>query len=213
VSFLSIILTARTFVETFNIEFIDAFFQVLYGTDVGKGWIGMLAINTILLGLISYGNIRNRHFSAYAAMVLVAGLAGCYARARHVSILDPVGGGLSQLAHVLGVVVWLGLLVMFAYFSTERVNWKKVLTWFKPLSILCMMVIIVSGIAVMFVVSSDYVNSWVLPYSQALLVKHLLMIPLLLIAFLNGFLYRVKIRKETDSDPRSWLKAVCHAYD
>ena len=36
----------------------------------------------------------------------------------------------------------------------------------------------------------DYANSWMLPYGQALLIKHLLIIPLLAYAFINSVLIR-----------------------
>jgi putative copper resistance protein D len=134
-------------------------------------------------------------------------MAVCYSRTRHASTLDPVWGFFSQSLHVLAVAVWLGLLLLFAWFAGERVNWKSVLKWFTPLSISCMAIIIAAGIMIMFKVSSEYVSAWVLPYGQALLLKHLLMIPLLMIAFLNGFLYYYKLKKDPSFDPRSWFKA------
>lgn len=39
----------------------------------------------------------------------------------------------------------------------------------------------------------DYVSSWMLPYGQALLVKHIIFIPLLVFAGINGLLIRKQI--------------------
>jgi putative copper resistance protein D len=129
----------------------------------------------------------------------------CYARSRHVSALDPAAGFLAQAAHVLAVFAWMGLLLIFAWFSREEVQWKNVLSWFSPLAVLCMVGIVVSGLSVMGFVAPEYVYSWVLPYGQALLIKHLLLLPLMALAFLNGFLHPYRLRKNADLKP--WFKA------
>ena len=41
----------------------------------------------------------------------------------------------------------------------------------------------------------DYPNSWMLPYGQALLIKHLLIIPLLVYAVINSILMKKKLDK------------------
>jgi putative copper export protein len=42
----------------------------------------------------------------------------------------------------------------------------------------------------------DYMNSWMLPYGQALLIKHLLIIPLIIYAFINSVFIRRELKKE-----------------
>ncbi|WP_369425900.1 hypothetical protein [Cytobacillus pseudoceanisediminis] len=70
-----------------------------------------------------------------------------------------------------------------------------------------LMILLISGFALMFYVvePKDYVNSWVLPYGQMLLLKHLSIIPLLVFAFLNGVLTRKSLRVSS-FDPRPWIK-------
>ena len=53
----------------------------------------------------------------------------------------------------------------------------------------------------------DYANAWMLPYGQALLIKHLLIIPLLAYAFINSILIRKKIKNNDSFNPRPWTKA------
>ena len=53
---------------------------------------------------------------------------------------------------------------------------------------------------------NEYVNSWTVPYGQALLVKHLSIIPILFFAFINGFLIRHKLKRQEKINPIPWLK-------
>ena len=50
----------------------------------------------------------------------------------------------------------------------------------------------------------DYPNSWMLPYGQALLIKHLLIIPLFVYAMINGLLIKKKIKKDIHFNPKPW---------
>jgi putative copper resistance protein D len=50
----------------------------------------------------------------------------------------------------------------------------------------------------------DYVSSWMLPYGQALLIKHLLIIPLLILALINGVL----MKKESINPSPSIIKWI-----
>ena len=52
----------------------------------------------------------------------------------------------------------------------------------------------------------DYTNSWMIPYGQTLLIKHLLIIPLLVYATINSLLIKKKLIKEVDFDPRPWTR-------
>ncbi|TXK89880.1 hypothetical protein FVE24_14620 [Parageobacillus sp. SY1] len=53
---------------------------------------------------------------------------------------------------------------------------------------------------------SDYINSWVLPYGQMLLLKHISIIPLLAFALINGILLR-RLSAQPNLNIRAWLKA------
>jgi copper resistance protein D len=205
-AFLSILFIANTFSTRFHLDFMTSFLQVLYGTNAGLGWIGILAANTLLIGLITFRDPTRERFTAHTVAMLVVMMLVSYAYARHVSSLDPVWGFFSQSIHVLGVAVWLGLLLMFGWFSGEHVTWQNVLKWFTPLSLSCLTAILVAGFFVMGYVAPEYVQSWILTYGQSLLVKHLLMLPLLTFAFINGFLYRYKVKKDPDFDPRPWYR-------
>ena len=42
----------------------------------------------------------------------------------------------------------------------------------------------------------DYPDSWMIPYGQALLIKHLLIIPLLVYVLINSILMKKKLKKD-----------------
>ena len=151
-----------------------------------------------------FGNaVRKRHLSAYFVFLSVTGMAAFYARIRHVSTLDPVYGFIAQFVHVYAIAVWFGLLLVQRRKCELASRAKMVFS----ASVVCMGLIVLAGVMLTIYVSPDYITSWVLPYGQALLVKHLLMLPLLAIAFSNGFLYRYKIKKENNFRPLGWFRA------
>lgn len=51
----------------------------------------------------------------------------------------------------------------------------------------------------------DYLNTWVLPYGQILLLKHVSIVPVLVFALINGFLSK-KMRSDSSWDPKPWIR-------
>lgn len=52
----------------------------------------------------------------------------------------------------------------------------------------------------------NYVKSWLLPYGQMLLLKHISIIPVLVFAFINGVLTK-RAATISSYNPRPWIKA------
>ncbi len=52
----------------------------------------------------------------------------------------------------------------------------------------------------------DYPNSWMLPYGQSLLIKHLLIIPLLVYAMINSLFIKKKLISEIHFNPKPWAR-------
>jgi hypothetical protein len=104
--------------------------------------------------------------------------------------------------------VWLGILLTVSWFSKIEHNWFQFLSWFTPLALVCLGSTIITGFILMsFVVDiTDYTNAWMVSYGQALLFKHLLIIPLLLYAFINSILTRKRMKANPNYNPSSWLK-------
>ena len=108
-------------------------------------------------------------------------------------------GVLSHAVHVLTISLWAGVLLLVAWFSPNLTNWREFLRWFTPFAFSLMGIIFLSGFLVMLLFSAptDYANSWVLPYGQMLLLKHLTIFPLLVAAMLNGFAIKKKEPSKT----------------
>lgn len=107
----------------------------------------------------------------------------------HAAALDFLPGLLSHTIHFLSLTLWAGVLIVVTWWAPALTNWKSFLKWFTPFAFGMMAIILLSGFAVWLLFSkpADYAASWVLPYGQMLLLKHLSILPLLAAAFLNGF--------------------------
>ncbi|RLJ86539.1 copper resistance D family protein [Planococcus citreus] len=124
------------------------------------------------------------------------------AYASHAASIADWQGFAGHALHFLALVLWAGVLIHIAWFLRDGRNWRAFLKWFTPFSVVLMIILIGSGIWLMlfFVAPEDYASSWILPYGQLLLLKHLSIVPLLLAAFINAVLSR------SDEPNRSWLK-------
>lgn len=177
-------------------------FSVLFTFEIGKAWI-VIVWCSILLWLAIY-----LESSKYIQAVLLFLMVLSIGYASHVASLSFWTGFISHTIHFLAVTLWAGILIQVSWFSKNSTNWDRFLPWFTPFAVSCMIVILISGVTVMlFVVDfKDYINAWVLPYGQMLLLKHISIIPLLAFALINSVLVR-KIRKKSGFDPRPWIKA------
>ncbi|WP_129708047.1 copper resistance D family protein [Priestia megaterium] len=180
----------------------ETLFSVLFTFEIGKAWI-VIVWCSILLWLAIY-----LESSKYVQALLLFLMILSIGYASHVASLSFWTGFISHTIHFLAVTLWAGILIQVSWFSKNSTNWDRFLRWFTPFAVSCMIIILISGITVMlFVVDfKDYVNAWVLPYGQMILLKHLSIIPLLAFACINGILVR-KMRKTPTFNPQPWVKA------
>lgn len=134
------------------------------------------------------------------AMMVVQAFTG------HAASFHGVAGLVPHACHFIAVSVWAGGLLMAGWHvPVER--WKSFLGWFHPTAILAMVVIVASGCLLMAHTVRGYLSAWVLPYGQALLFKHLLLVPLMVFAVFNGWWMKKKLAGDKHFDPRPWVKA------
>ncbi|PSL25078.1 putative copper resistance protein D [Planomicrobium soli] len=171
------------------------FLMVLIESRIGHGWLITLALS-LILGIAIFFN-SSKYNQGYYLILLILVL-GYFS---HVASLSLWAGFASHSLHFFFMTIWAGVLLHIAWFSTDNSNWRRFLAWFTPYAIFCMVALLASGIFIMlyFVEPENYANSWVLPYGQLLLLKHISIIPLLAAAFINGFLNNGK-------GDRVWLK-------
>ncbi|WP_159462156.1 copper resistance D family protein [Halobacillus sp. Marseille-P3879] len=86
-------------------------------------------------------------------------------------------------------------------------TWYAFIEWFTFFAIGCIVLLSFTGMFMSFSLTESVVSSWTLPYGQALLIKYLLFLILLVFAFINGFLIRQKVKNNPHFSPRPWWKA------
>lgn len=172
-------------------------FQTAIGQfRIGQGWLVTVLLSGILAITISVNGSRYIQ-TLYVLLLLLT--VGFYS---HISTIDLWVGFALHSSHLLWMSMWTGVLLHVAWFAKNGANWRPFLRWFTPFALICVAGVIASGIVIMFffVEPSDYTNAWALPYGQMLLLKHISIIPVLLAAWINGFLNKQKDFQQ------SWLK-------
>jgi putative copper export protein len=183
-----------------------AFWDVFLQMRVGHAALLMLLISGTLVCFLLASGIEKDGSGAILCLIFAAILVFVQSWASHTASIA-FGGFIGHILHVLAVCVWSGILFIAGWFSKDQKNWLSFLRWFTPVSIGCMLTIVVAGLLLMQYTIPDYVSSWVLPYGEALLLKHLLLVPLLFVAFINGFLIKRSVENNSVFLPVSWVKA------
>ncbi|WP_318507498.1 copper resistance D family protein [Bacillus sp. T3] len=191
-----------------GIGFMQTLQSVLFTFEVGKAWIFTYILSNILFMFIVWFDYRKNKSYAYIGMVIVFMLILALGWSSHASSIDKVFGFLIHTTHFTAVSIWVGILLVVSWFSKDYANWVNFLKWFTPTAIVCFVSTIVTGLILMtFVVEfKDYANSWMLPYGQALLIKHLLIIPLLVFASINSIFLKKKLKTNMQFNPKPWAR-------
>ncbi|TQR18460.1 copper resistance D family protein [Psychrobacillus soli] len=182
--------------------------SIIFTFEVGKSWL-FLAILSIILGLyIFFFDKKTAAIYSVIGILLIFVLIAGLGWASHATSISPVKGFITHFTHFASVVVWVGILMIVSWFSRNTDNWTNFLKWFHVMALYCFAIVIITGLSLMsFSMEwSTYPDSWMLSYGQSLLIKHLLIIPLIGYAFINGIGMKRKLQKEVNFDPRPWAK-------
>lgn len=192
-----------------NLGFWRVFNVVLTSFDMGKAWIFTFLVAILLFILCYLVDVEKQKPFLYLALGLVFILILSQGWASHSKSIEQWKGLLAHSLHFLAVTLWVGIVMVVGWFAQNTENWRKFLGWFTPVAIVCVSLVVLSGFMIMsFVLAlEDYATSWVLPFGQALLFKHLLIIPLLVFAFVNGFLMQRRLKLNESFNPIPWTKA------
>ncbi|GLX69476.1 copper resistance D family protein [Paenibacillus glycanilyticus] len=198
--------SAVLFAKDTDITYGEMVKSILLDLNNGKAWVWSAVASiglAFLLGLPSFRNDKHMpKVSLFILLLLILWLG----YASHATSLYGTKGWLVHTAHFLAITVWIGVLMVVSWFASDSRNWEAFLAWFSPLAIGCMLITFTAGILLMTFTTPQYVNSWMLPYGQMLLLKHLLIAPLLLFAYTNGFGYRKMLKQSNSFNPKPWLK-------
>lgn len=191
---------------------------VLFTFEIGQTWLLTFAISILLFLLIYFNPIDQDPILAKFALFLAVLLIGTYTKGGHAASLSPIWGFTGHFFHLLAVSVWGGVLIHAAWSTKSDRNWLTFLKWFSPLALISMVILILAGFLTMAIdispplnqklsgVMASYRNGLVVNYGQALLIKHLLVIPLLLLATFNSVYARKQFRKERPFHPIKWAR-------
>lgn len=205
-SFMPVIRIVMVFAP--DIGFWLTFKSVMTTFEEGKAYVLTLVLCVVLLLILINNDIRTHVHLAVTSIFIVLGMIVALGFSSHVySLAAGVVGGLVHSIHFLAVSVWTGLLIMGGWYAKDHIRWLSFLKWFTPLSIVCMAAIGWSGFVIMQYAVPQYINSWILPYGQALLLKHILIIPLVTFAFINGFVVRRRINQSPGYNGAAWIQA------
>ncbi|MED3645137.1 CopD family protein [Caldifermentibacillus hisashii] len=191
-----------------DIGFAKTFIMVLFTFEVGKSWIFTYLISNVLFIYIIWFDYRKKTLYAFIGLGLTILLTLALGWSSHASSIQEWKGFVSHTIHFLAVTSWVGILIVVSWASKNYSNWKNFLKWFTPVAVFCFIITVVSGLLLLNVVIDykDYTNSWMLPYGQSLLIKHLLIIPLIVYAFINSILIRKRIKNDDYFNPIPWVK-------
>lgn len=186
------------------------FTTVLTSFEVGKAWLYTAGMASLLFILNFAPKLEKKKPLLILSLLYLVGLAVLIGWSSHASSLTGLQGIFVHSLHFLSIMFWTGTLLLAGWFSKEEKDWYvPFLKWFTPLALVCVGVGILTGFLIMQLVVpiQDYSQSWLVSYGQALLLKHLLIIPLLMFAFLNGFLKKGLVNRDGKVNVLSWLKA------
>ncbi|TVX88117.1 copper resistance D family protein [Paenibacillus agilis] len=177
-------------------------FRFILTSDMGIQWLTLCLAAVLLAVFIQLIDVKASKEAAITGFVWSLLLSVLIAWTSHASSVDAIGGLIAHWIHFAGVCLWFGILLVVSWFSvsTGEIRWSAFLNWYSPLAIGCMTAITAAGLMLMEYITPAYWDSWLLPYGQALLLKHLLYAVLISLAFINGFLLRKSMHIK-------WLRA------
>ncbi|MFD1887863.1 copper resistance D family protein [Paenibacillus wenxiniae] len=209
------------FVTAFDYTFGFVLSYVLGSYNAGHGWLATIICGLLLI-IVLYQRVWNdrpRLMSAIGLMLAIGMVAGI-GYTSHSSSLYGLTGFLTHSVHLLSVMLWLGVLFVVAWFTkqsdrsenSERLghgqsdNWKAWLSWMSPFAMICYIAAIASGLLMMLSFTDNYAGSLAVPFGQALLIKHALLLPLTALAATNSFLLKGYLARQPDWSPVRWLR-------
>src|SRR5690606_12874544 len=185
----------------FKLSYFDMVKSIVSDLQLGQAWlwtligsIGLLCIHTIPVFK------QDRHMPKVSFLLLLL-LTIWFGYASHAASLSTLKGLLVHSAHFIGVILWLGVLFVIAWFAKAPYNLKPFLNWFSSFAIANVLLVLVAGFTLMTFTTPQYITSWIIPYGQMLLIKHIAIIPLLWLGFTNGFLYKKYYLKQMQLHP------------
>lgn len=190
-----------------DIGFWQSFKSIMFKFSEGEHYAWILVLSIVMAVLTVTVRRNPGSMLRWLMPVALLGIAAAMSSFNHAASLFESVGQLAFFGHFTAMAIWSGTLLLAGWFGKELDRWDAFLRWFHPMAIICVIIVIGSGLFLMTGVTPDPVNSWALSYGQALLVKHILILPLLLFGFVNGYMVRRKLSRDRSFRPQRWAKS------
>lgn len=188
----------------------DSFWSILWSVlksfEMGEAFWAALLI-TLALAVLHWSRPRFTP-TAYnwTGFLLALFLVLAQSWGSHAAGVTEYLGFLAQSSHVLAISLWIGPLLLVAWFGQSFKQWPAFLAWFTPLAMLCVATIITTGMVMMTFITPQPIQSLILSYGQTLLIKHLLLLPVLILGLINSWVSR-RLLAQSEKQLTRWLKA------
>ncbi|MFI2855837.1 copper resistance D family protein [Paenibacillus sp. JSM ZJ436] len=184
-----------------------SFEAVMFSFSEGERYTWILILS-LLMAVTSRRVIKNPQSRLRGVLLLLLlATAAAMSAFNHAASLMGWKGQAGYFIHFTAMAVWSGTLFIAGFYNKGREGWSSYLRWFHPLAVTAVLLVISSGLFLMSAVTPQPVQSWILPYGQALLLKHILILPVLVFGLVNGRWVRQRLERSSSFAPASWAKA------
>ena len=189
-----------------RLGFVQSLSIVLTTNTIGTAWDFTFLLSLVLVAFVWLGKIEKKPGQPLLGVGIIFGIIFTISLSSHASSIRQGIGILFDFLHLASVSIWVGILFVIGWFSTNRENWILFLNWFSYVALSCLLTIAFSGLFMMNIILENYKSSLLSSYSQGLLVKLLFIFPVLLYAFVNRFVIKRKIMVDCSFNPIPWIR-------
>jgi len=191
-SFIPIALIAEQTANISQEPFFSVLVSSLFEFNMGQGFVAFISFLVIVF--VGRFTLKGREKGRSLLLLPVFGMLLASGWSSHAASLSEQGYVFDVL-HTTSALSWTGVLLIASFFSLGEDRWLRFFQWFTPFAITMVLLLFVSGIGMLMLITPEYTNSWLLPYGQWQLLKHLLFIPLVFYGFAHGFIMKKRLNK------------------
>ncbi|QQK81704.1 CopD family protein [Salicibibacter cibi] len=189
-SFIPIGLIAEQTAAISSEPFISVLGSSLFEFAIGQGFVAFVCFLVIVF--VGRFTLKGPGKGRSLLLLPILGMILATSWSSHAASLSDQGY-IFDVLHTTSALSWTGVLLIASFFSIGEDHWFRFFQWFTPFAITMVLLLFVSGIGMLMFITPEYTNSWLLPYGQWQLLKHLLFIPIVFYGFAHGFIMKKRL--------------------